>query len=342
MGVNLTELLHPTPISFQDLKGKIIAIDTSLFLYQFLSSIRQRDGGLFTTSEGVVTSHLIGLFSRTTLLMKKGIKMAYVFDGEPPQLKLVELQRRKEIKIESQKKYDEANKRKDEAEMRKYAGRTSRLTPQMIEQSKEVLELLGIPLVQAPSEAEAQASFLVKNTDAFAVASQDTDCLLYGTPRLVRNLSATARRKRPGMLASSPSEPEILELSETLNLLGLDHDQLICLGMLVGTDFNVGGIKGLGPKTGLKIIKTFGKDFDGLFRHVKWNEFFGASWKEVFNLIRHMPVTKDYSLTWKKPQLSRLQQLLIHTYEFSEDRVLSSLAGLDHEPKQKGLGDFLQ
>ena len=342
MGVNLTELLHPKPISLQDMKGKVIAIDASLFLYQFLSSIRQRDGGLFTTSGGVVTSHLIGLFSRTTMLMKKGIKMVYVFDGDPPQLKLEQLQKRKEIKIASQKKFEDAKRRKDEAEMRKHASRTSRLTPQMIEQSKEVLEMLGIPLVQAPSEAEAQASFLVKSKDAYAVASQDTDCLLYGSPRLVRNLSATGRRKRPGMLASNFVEPEMLDLSETLNTLGIDHDQLIALGMLVGTDFNVGGIKGLGPKTGLKLVKQFGKDFDRLFKHVKWNEFFDAAWEEVFHLILHMPVTKEYSLTWNTPQLSKLQHSLIHTYEFSEDRVLNSLAGLEHEQKQKGLGGFLQ
>ncbi len=167
MGVQITELLVKKEINLNELANKVIAVDSHLFLYQFLTTIRQRDGSLLIDSKGRVTSHLAGLFTRSTKLIEAGLKLVYVFDGEPPKLKHEERERRKKVKIEAQKKYEEAKKKEDLEEMRKYAARTTRLTPEMIEEAKKLIKALGIPVVEAPSEGEAQAAYMVKKKKKF-------------------------------------------------------------------------------------------------------------------------------------------------------------------------------
>jgi len=162
MGVNFKDITVRHPISLDELSGKTLIVDGYNMLYQFLSTIRGRDGSLLTDSKGRVTSHLIGLFSRVTNLMQRGIKLAFVFDGEVPKLKLRELTKRRELKQEAEKKYKEALAAEDVAGMQKYAARTSRLTKEMVGQAKELLSGLGIPHVDAPSEGESQAAHMVK------------------------------------------------------------------------------------------------------------------------------------------------------------------------------------
>ena len=338
MGVKLTELLVRKQVSFDDLKGKIIAVDASIFLYQFLSTIRQRDGSLLTDSKGRVTSHLIGLFSRTTNLMTKGLKLVYVFDGKPPQLKHLTENLRKQAKEEALKKYESAISKGFLTEAKKFAQRTSRLTPDMIEEAKKLLKALGLPIVQAPSEGEAQASFMVKNGDAFAVASQDEDCLMFGAHRLVRNLSITGRKKVKDKVAYQQVLPELIKLDENLNHLGIDADQLIVLGILIGTDYNPGGIKGIGPRKALALVKRFGHDFDSLFNSVDWN--YDIDWKDIFNVIKNMPVSSDYSLSFGRIDYDAVKHLLCDEHDFSVDRVESSLKNLMKSQSQRGLNEF--
>jgi len=343
MGVQITELLAGEEIALDRLKGKILAVDAHLFLYQFLTTIRQPDGTPLSDSKGNVTSHLIGLFTRSTSLMRHGIKLAYVFDGKPPKLKEKEREKRKEIKIEAGKKYKEAVEKEDTEGMRKYAARTSRLTSDMIEESKKLIEALGLPVVQAPSEGEAQAAFIVKNHGAFAVASQDADSLLFGAPRLIRNLSMAGRRKRTNKLAYETIKPQLISLSDTLNTLKIDQGQLIALAMLVGTDFNPGGIKGIGPKNALKLVTKHGNDFDALFREVKWDGQNEVPWTEIFYLIQKMPATEDYHLGWKSPHQENIIKLLVDEHDFSLERVQSTLEKFKEETssrQQKGLGEF--
>ncbi len=229
-------------ISISELKNKIIVIDASLYMYQFLATIRQADGSLLTDSHGNVTSHLVGLFSRSTNLMEQGIKLIFCFDGKPPKLKEHERERRKDIKIKATAEYEVAKEREDLEAMKKYASRTSKLTGEMVQEAKELISALGIPIVQAPCEGEAQASFLVKNKDAYAVSTNDADVLLFGAPRLVKNLSVSQKKKLPGKSAYTATKPEMIVLGDALQELGIKQDQLIALAMLVGTDYIYGGI----------------------------------------------------------------------------------------------------
>ncbi|MBN1502671.1 flap endonuclease-1 [Candidatus Woesearchaeota archaeon] len=340
MGTKLSSILTVHEISLNSLANKNLVIDAFNNLYQYLTTIRQQDGTPLMDSKGRITSHLSGLFFRTIYLIKIGLKLAFVFDGKPPELKSEERERRADIKREAEKKYQLAVQREDIDLMRKYASRTSKLTPEMVEEAKELIRALGLPIVQAPSEAEAQASYMVKKGDFYGLISQDTDGLLFGSTRLIKNLTISQRRKVRDTLGYTNIGPEEIVLSENLNKLGIDLDQLIVLGMLCGTDFNIGGIKGIGPKKGLKLVKTYGKDFDKLFKESDWNKFFEPSWDTVFNLIKNMPVTDNYELKWRNIDHKRVAEIMVRKHNFADERIENTLSDLIKKQKQKGLADF--
>jgi len=335
MGVNLKDIMIKHAVTFEDLAGKILIVDGYNMLYQFLSTIRGRDGNLFTDHHGHVTSHLIGLFSRVTNLMQKRIKLAFVFDGQPPELKHKELAKRAELKQEAAKKYEEALAAEDTASMQKYAARTSRLTKEMVAQAKELLTALGLPCIQAPSEGEAQASYMVKKGHGWAVSSQDYDSLIYGTPRLIQNLSIEGRRKVPGKLAYTTVEPTIIDLQENLKALNISEDQLMWLAILTGTDYAPGGVKGIGPKKGLALVKQH-KTVEAVFEPLK-TEF---DWKEVINVFKTMPVTDNYSLEWKPVDRKKTFDFLVEQHDFGAERVEKALDAIAPAKHQKGLGEF--
>lgn len=341
MGTKLKDLASIKETSIEELQGKVLAVDAHNILYQFLTTIRQRDGSLLTDSKRRVTSHLNGLFYRTTKLMQKGLKLVFVFDGKPPELKSKETARRKEKKKEARAKFEVAKEKGEEEEMKKYAARTARLTSEMIEESKELLGCLGIPVVQAPSEGEAQAGQMVKDEKSWAVVSQDFDNLLFGCPRMVRNLSIDGKRKIGPRWVTV--KPELILLSDTLNKLGIDQDQLIILGILVGTDYNIGGVPGIGPKTALKLVKEH-EDFDEIFEKVDWEEHFDVEWKEIFYTFKKMPVRKDYKLVWEEVDVEGVRRMLVDEYEFSGERVDKQISKWIKEKegkKQKGLGEWV-
>ncbi len=342
MGVNLKDLLIRETIGLDDLKGKIVAVDSFNMLYQFITTIRTPDGKPLTDSKGNVTSHLIGLFNRTTKFMAKGIKPVFVFDGEKPELKTAELEKRKKRKIEAKMKYREALAKKDIDAMKKYGGRFAYLTKEMVDQAKDLVKALGLPVVQAPSEGEAQAAHIVQQNKAWVVVSQDFDSLVHGADRLVRNLSIAGRRKKIGAMAYTTIKPEFIDLAKNLNNMGIDQDKLIALAMLVGTDYNPAGIKGIGPKTALKLVKEY-DDFDDLFERVKWPEHHDLPWTDIFYLIKKMKVTDKYDIKFKTPDKQKIVKLLVDKHDFNVERVEKTLQPVlkEREKKQqKKLGDF--
>lgn len=343
MGVAFKDLIISEEIKLDDLKNKVMILDAYNILYQFLTTIRGIDGTPLRDSKGNTTSHLVGLFSRTASLMQKGIKPVFVFDGKPPELKQKVHEQRNAIKAEAEKKFLEAKEKMDVEEMKKYAARTSRLSKDMVEESKKLVSLLGIPFIQAPSEGEAQAAYMVKEGNGFAVGSQDFDSLIHGATRLVRNLSISGRRKSGKTSAYDTVKPEIIDLSQNLNNLGIDQNQLIALAMIIGTDYNPGGIKGIGPKNALKLVKQHKSDFNSLFMETKWNDFFDFEWTEVYYLIKKIPTTDDYELKWKNADDEEIFRLLVDEHDFSVERVKSTLEKLKKESstkQQKSLGDF--
>ncbi len=323
MGVNLRDLVPKTTISLQDLGGKSIAIDAYNALYQFLAIIRQPNGTPLKDSTGRVTSHLSGLLYRTANLVEMGIKPVYVFDGTPPALKEVEIKRRARVKVEAIVKYEKALKEGKVEEARTYAQATSRLKDYMRDDSKHLLTLMGIPWIQAPSEGEAQAAYLAKQNATDYCASQDYDSLLFGAPQLVRNVTISGRRKLPRKKVYIEVIPETVTLEQVLRELDITHQQLIDVAILVGTDFNPDGVKGIGPKTALKLIREHGA-IEDLLPHLE-EAYFPAEPKRIRNIFLHPKVTDNYQLKWKEPDTEAVIDFICGERDFSEDRVTKAL-----------------
>lgn len=341
MGINLKDLTVIKPINLAELRGKKLGVDAYNMLYQFLSSIRQPDGMPLQNSEGVVTSHLRGLLSRVSYLNSEGIKLCFVFDGVPHPLKRRLLDERKERKKKAQREWEEALIVGDLERARMKAQQTSILTDKMIDETKEVLDALGVPWVQAPSEGEAQAATMVRDGILDAVASQDFDTLLYGAPIMIRNLTLSGKRKLPRQQKWINIEMEKIVLEKVLEENQITQEQLIDLAILIGTDYNR-GIHGIGPKKGIKIIKECGnaeKCLEKLDQQIdNLDEL-----RKMF-LDTKIYSTKNVDVNWKEPVKSKTIELLCGKYEFSKSRVDNALDKFFGPGKGKAeqvtLGDF--
>jgi flap endonuclease-1 len=337
MGVNLSGIIPAKEIEINSLRGKKIAIDALNTLYQFLSSIRDKyTGEPLRDSNGKVTSHLSGLFYRTLRLVEAGIEPVYIFDGKPPEFKHGVIEERKKIREEAEKKWKAAVEAGEVEKIKMYAQGAARMTEEMLDESKKLLDALGIPWVQAPSEGEAQAAFMAGKGVVWACGSQDWDSLLFGAGRLVRNLTITGRRKMPGKEQYIEIMPEIIELEKVLSELGINREQLIILGMLVGTDYNPKGIKGVGPKTALKIVKEH-KTLDSVLKHVEWNADVSAD--IVFNFFKSPPAG-DLEIKGGKMDEGKIREIMVGQHDFSEDRIVSAVKRL--KENKQGLGKFLR
>lgn len=317
MGVNLTPIILKKEVELSELRGKLIAVDGNGELYQFLALIRMPDGTPLRGPDGNVTSHLVGLLYRTTRLISEyGIKPIFVFDGKPPELKGKELKRRREIKERYTMEYELALAEGDLKKAFSKATMTSRLTPSMVEDAKKLLSLLGIPYVQAPSEGEAQASFMVKKGDAWATGSKDYDSLLFGTPRLARFITVSGKEFLPSKGEFRPLKPEIITLEEVLKSYGITYEQLIDISILIGTDFNE-GVKGIGPKKALSLIKKYGC-IENLSDDIKEKI---DELEEIRKIYLQHDVTEDYKISYGKIDEKELIKFLCGEKGVSQKRV---------------------
>lgn len=319
MGVDLKDLVPKTVIDMAQLSGKTIAIDAYNALYQFLATIRQPDGALLMDSRRRITSHLNGLLFRTINMLENGIRPIYVFDGKPPELKQAELARRLKAKEVAAVRYAEALAKGDLERARIYAQQTSRLTKEMVNDAKKLLSLMGIPWVQAPSEGEAQAAHLVRKGDAWASASQDYDSLLYGAPRLIRNLTITGKRKLPRRHEYVEVKPELVELDKVLETLGITRKQLVDVAILAGTDYNPGGVKGVGAKTALRLIKQYGCLEKALV--ILPQARFPVDPAKIRELFLKPDVTDNYEIKWNDADTDGIKNFLCYEHDFSPGRV---------------------
>ena len=332
MGVNLRGLLPKTTIEFKSLSGKSVAIDAYNALYQFLAIIRQPDGTPLKDRSGRITSHLSGLFYRTAKLVEMGVNVAYVFDGAPPALKEVEIKRRAKVKAEALVKYEKALKEGNMAKARSYAQMTSKLKDYMPHDSKRLLTEMGVPWIQAPSEGEAQAAYLTTKGDADYCGSQDYDSLLFGAEALIRNVTISGRRKLPRKNVYVEVVPEVMKLEYVLKELDVTREQFIDVAMLVGTDFNPEGVKGVGPKTALKLIKKHGCIEEALPK-LK-DATFPVEPKRIRDIFLHPKVTDNYKMEWKQPNVDGVVDFLCRERDFSEDRIRKSLKRMTEGMKE--------
>jgi flap endonuclease-1 len=330
MGVDLSPVVSRQTKELSDFSGKVVAIDAYNSLYQFLATIRQPDGTPLTDDQGRVTSHLSGLYYRSANLLEIGIKAVWVFDGAPLDLKLDTLRERAERKEKAEAERLEALRSGDLATAKSKAQQTSKLTRPMADEAKTLLRHLGVPVIEAPRDGEAQASHLVIRGDAWACASQDYDSLLFGAPRLIRNLTISGRRKMPGRMEYVDVKPEYVELDTVLAEIGLSRAQLVDVGLLVGTDFNE-GIRGIGPKKGVKNLKD-----SGSIEALKEKGIEIPNLERLREVFLKPEVTDDYRIEFAKCEPEAVIALLCGEHGFSEQRVKAALERIkETEAKSK-------
>ena len=337
MGIQLGSLLETRKIKAEELSGQRIAIDGYNVLYQFLTSIRQADGSLLTDSEGRVTSHLSGIFFRFSKLVENGIRLCVVFDGKPPQLKMNLLEERRQRKIKAQIEWEAAVEAGDRETARPKAQQTTRLESHMIDDSKKLLDLLGIPWVEAPGEGEAQVASLLEQGMVDYGASQDFDTVLFGASKFIRNLTLSGRRKLPKQQKWVEVSPEIVDLETSFQKLEINREQLIDVAILMGTDFNP-GIDGIGPKRGLKLIQEFGKAEGALEKLGKEID----NLDEIRTLFLDHP-SVDFTPEWRTPDVELTIKYLCNDYSFNKGRVekaLEKYVESKTKARQFTLGDF--
>jgi len=316
MGVDISALVKGRPLQLEDLTGRSVAIDAFNTLYQFLSNIRQPDGTPLKDRDGRVTSHLAGLFYRTSSLLELGIRPLYVFDGEPPELKRKTLDERRAVREKAQVEWKKALAEGDLKKALSMASRSSRLDEEMIAEARTLLDALGVPWLAAPAEGEAQMAHMVRKGDVWAGASQDFDAVLFGTPNLVRNLTLAGRRRLPSG-KSVEVVPELVVLDDVLSELGITREQLVDMGILIGTDFNE-GVRGIGPKKGLKLIREFGsleKVAEGGTVRVP------EGFEQVREIFLEPEISDEYSVKWRHADPEHVRRILCDEHSFSVDRV---------------------
>ena len=338
MGVNLTPIIVKRVTSLKALSGKSMAVDAFNVLHQFLALIRTRDGAPLSNPQGRVTSHLVGLVFRTTrLIADHRMGLVFVFDGRPPQLKRGEVDRRRALRKRAEEEYAEAVEAEDLATAYSKAVQTGRLTRQMVEDSKRLLDLLGVPWVQAPSEGEAQAAHMARRGDVWASSSRDYDSLLLGTPRLVRYLTIQGQEWLPSKGRARKLEPELIDLETFLGHHGISREQLVDLGILVGTDFN-DGVKGIGPKTALKLVREHGR-IEDMPENV--TSRLTREYPEIRRLFMEPEVTDDYAVAPGELDGKGLISFLCYERGFSRQRVETVVERIERSKKQRSLSDWL-
>ncbi|MFX0071456.1 MAG: flap endonuclease-1, partial [Candidatus Hermodarchaeota archaeon] len=329
MGVKINDLVKGVSrsITFENLHNRSIAIDAFNTIYQFLAIIRQRDGTPLKDYEGNVTSHLSGLFYRTINFMEHNIKPMYVFDGKPSELKLETIKERRKVKDEAKEKMLKAQEKEDFREAKKFAQMTSKLDDKMIEESKKLISYMGIPIVQASSEGEAQSAYIVEKGDAWACASQDYDTLLFGGERLIRNFAVKRSKKVKDTTVTL--DIEYVSLSKFLEFHGITREQLIEMGVLIGTDF-FPGVRGIGQHKALDLIKKY-KSIDNILKQnveigANENELTSELVTQIKNIFLNPDLEKNYpKLVWSKINYEKIEELLVEQHNFSNQRVDNAL-----------------
>ncbi len=349
MGTKINELVKEVKraITIENLFNKRIAIDAFNTLYQFLAIIRQQDGTPLKDYNGNVTSHISGLFYRTINFLEHNIKPIFVFDGKPSGLKLETIRGRREVKEKAREKMIEAQEAEDFREAKKYAQQTSKLTTNMIEESKKLIDYMGIPIIQATSEGEAQTAYLVEKGDAWGCASQDYDTLLFGGERLIRNFAVSRSRKVGNTKITL--DIEYVSLSKLLDHLKISREQLIEMGILIGVDF-FPGIKGIGQHTALELIKKYNSIENMVKEKVKVGkkeiDLNIDMIQKIKDIFLNPNIEKNYQkLVWKKLNYEKIEELLVERHNFSRQRVenaLERLKKLDTSSVQTSLNGFFK
>lgn len=338
MGVNISDIVQKHGTSLKEQSGAVIAVDAYNIIYQFLSGIREYDGNPLQDSHGRITSHISGIFYRTINMMEQGIRPVYVFDGKPSYLKNRTIEERRLIKEKNAVELQAAIEAGDAERARSLSSRINYVTREITDDARVILGYMGLPFVDAPSEGEAQASVMSKTGLVSGVVSQDYDCLLFGARRVFRNFTMYGRRKVPGRNLYVNVSPEYIDLSEVLEMNHITSEQLIDIGILVGTDFNK-GLERVGAKTALNLIRKFGT----IQTVLKERGAFIENLDEIRSFFASPPSNPEVKIVFNRPSPEKLFDFLCNEHDFSRQRIepyVLKLEAFADMQKQSNLDSF--
>ena len=318
---DLRSLAALSECPFEEIAGSTVAVDAHNWLYRYLTTtVKWTDDSVYTTADGSEVANLIGVVQGLPKFFEHDLTPVFVFDGGVTELKDDEVEKRREQREKAEKQLEEAEAAGNAIEAARLSARTVRLTETIQETTRELLNLLDVPVIDAPAEGEAQAAYMNKRGDVDFVGSEDYDTLLFGAPRTLRELT-------------SKGHPELMELAATLETYDITYEQLVDVAMLCGTDFNE-GVRGIGPKTGIKLIKEHGDLFAVLEARSEHIEFADR----IRELFFDPPVTDDYAFDRSiEPDLAAAKAYVTEEWEVAESEVDRGFERIESSVVQTGL-----
>ena len=317
---DLRDLAVIEPIPLADLRGSVVAIDAHNWLYRYLTTtVRWTRDDVYTTAEGEEIPNLIGIVQGLAKLLENDLVPVFVFDGGVTELKEAEIERRNEQKAAAERKEAEAREAGDAIEAARMAARTQRLTATILDTSRELCSLLGVPVVEAPAEGEAQAAHMARSKSVKYVGSEDYDTLLFGAPRTLRGLT-------------SDGDPERMDFVATLEEHELSWEALVDVGILCGTDFNE-GVAGIGPKTAVKLVREHGD----LWAVLEAEDVYVENADLVRELFLDPDVANVEVDTEIDPDIEAARTYVIDEWEIPEEEVARGFERISESVTQTGL-----
>jgi flap endonuclease-1 len=320
---DLRELAVIEEVPFADLSGSVVAVDAHNWLYRYLTTtVKWTSDEVYTTDDGTEVANLVGAIQGLPKFFDHDLTPVFVFDGAVTDLKEDEVEKRREQRERYEAELEEARERGDSVAVARLESRTQRLTDTIVETTRELLELLDVPVVDAPAEGEAQCAHMARQGAVDYAGTEDYDALLFGAPLTLRQLT-------------SKGDPELMDFDATLARHDLTWEQLVDVAILCGTDFNE-GISGVGPKTAVKLLHEHGDLFGALEardEHIEHAD-------RLRNLFLDPAVTDVTVETDIDPDVDGAREYVIENWQVDADEVARGFDRIEDALVQTGLEDW--
>ena len=310
-------------VSFDELGGSVVAVDAHNWLYRYLTTtVKWTSSDAYTTSDGTEVANLVGVVQGLPKFFENDLTPVFVFDGAVVELKSDEIEQRREQREQYESALEDARARGDQIAVARLESRTQRLTETIIETTRELLELLDVPVVDAPAEGEAQCAYMARNGTVDYAGTEDYDALLFGAPYTLRQLT-------------SKGNPERMDFEATLDRHDITWEQLVDVAILCGTDFN-DGISGIGPKTAVKLVHEHGDLYSVLDERDEHIEFADR----LRNLFLDPAVEDVEPDTDLSPDVDAARTYVTDRWEVDASEVGRGFERIEESLVQTGLGDW--
>ncbi len=320
---DLRQLAAIEEVSFDSLEGSTVAVDAHNWLYRYLTTtVKWTNDSAYTTTDGTEVANLIGIVQGLPKFFAHDLTPIFVFDGAVTDLKADEIAERKEQREQYEEQLEAAREEGDPVAVARLESRTQRLTETILETTRELLELLDVPIVEAPAEGESQCAHMARQGTVDYAGTEDYDALLFGSSYTLRQLT-------------SKGDPELMDFEKTLTTHDITWEQLVDIGLLCGTDFN-DGITGIGPKTGVKLIREHG-NINAVLEHRGEDIPHVDRLRELFL----QPNVRDVTVaTELNPDVAAAREFVIDQWEVSADEVERGFERIEETLVQTGLDNW--